>query len=150
MIRLYILICLYIVVVWFLSCLPLFCDPMDCSPPGFSVHARMPRQEYWSGLPFSSPGHLPDLELEPLSPALAGRFFSTEPPGKSIYVCIYMNTYMYICAFFFRFFSHIDYYEILSRVPCTIQWVLVGCLFYGDVYMLIPNSSLVPPPTFPL
>ena len=43
-----------------------------------------PRQEYWSGLPFPSPGDLPDPETEPMSPALAGGFFTTEPPGKPI------------------------------------------------------------------
>ena len=43
---------------------------------------RFPRQEYWSGLPFPSPGHLPDPGTEPKSPALAGGFFTTEPPGK--------------------------------------------------------------------
>ena len=42
-----------------------------------------PRQEYWNGLPFPSPGKFPDLGIEPVSPALAGRFFTTEPPGKS-------------------------------------------------------------------
>ena len=42
-----------------------------------------PTQEYWSGLPFPSPGDLPDPRVEPATPALAGRFFSTEPPGKS-------------------------------------------------------------------
>ena len=41
-----------------------------------------PRQEYWSGLPFPSPGDLPDPGIEPFSPALAGRFFTAEPPGK--------------------------------------------------------------------
>ena len=40
------------------------------------------RKEYWSGLPFAFPGHLPNLGIEPVSPALAGRFFTTEPPGK--------------------------------------------------------------------
>ena len=43
------------------------------------------RQEYWSGLPFPSPGNLPDPGIEPVSPTpplLAGRFFTTEPPGK--------------------------------------------------------------------
>ena len=40
------------------------------------------RQEYWSGLPFLSPGDLPDPEIEPTSPALAGRFFTTELLGK--------------------------------------------------------------------
>ena len=40
------------------------------------------RQENWSGLPFPSPGDLPDPGIKPVSPALAGRFFTTEPPGK--------------------------------------------------------------------
>ena len=41
-----------------------------------------PRQEYWSGLPFPSPGDLPDPGMELASPALAGGFFTTEPTGK--------------------------------------------------------------------
>ena len=40
------------------------------------------RQEYWSGLPFPSPGDLPDPGIKPTSPALAGGFFFVEPPGK--------------------------------------------------------------------
>ena len=43
------------------------------------------RQEYWIGFPFPSPGDLPDLGIEPMSPASpasAGGFFTTEPPGK--------------------------------------------------------------------
>ena len=40
------------------------------------------RKEYWSGLPFPSPGDLPNPGTEPLSPALAGEFFTSEPPGK--------------------------------------------------------------------
>ena len=39
-------------------------------------------QEYWSGLPFPTPGDLPDPGIKPGSPALAGGFFTTEPPGK--------------------------------------------------------------------
>ena len=41
------------------------------------------RQEYWSGVLFPSARDLPDPGIEPMSPALAGRFFTTEPPGKS-------------------------------------------------------------------
>jgi len=39
-------------------------------------------QEYWSGLPFPSSGDLPRPGIKPVSPALAGRFFTTEPPEK--------------------------------------------------------------------
>ena len=42
-----------------------------------------PRQEYCSGLPFPTPGDLPHPEIKPKCPALSGRFFTTEPPGKS-------------------------------------------------------------------
>ena len=47
-----------------------------------------PRQEYWSALPFPSPRDLPDPGFEPMSPALAGGFFTTESLGKpkTIYV----------------------------------------------------------------
>ena len=44
------------------------------------------RQEHWSELPLPSPGDLPDQGIEPMSPALAGEFFTTEPPGKPIYL----------------------------------------------------------------
>ena len=39
-------------------------------------------QEYWSRLPFPSPDDIPDPGVEPTSPAFAGGFFTTEPPGK--------------------------------------------------------------------
>ena len=42
-----------------------------------------PRQEYWSGWSFPSPGDLPDPGMKPTPPALAGRLFAPEPPGKS-------------------------------------------------------------------
>ena len=54
---------------------------MNCSPPGSFVHG-FPRQEYWSGIPFPSSGKLPNAGIEPASPALAGGFFTTEPPEK--------------------------------------------------------------------
>ena len=41
-----------------------------------------PHKSTGMGLPFPSPGDLPDPGFEPGSPALAGRFFTTEPPGK--------------------------------------------------------------------
>ena len=51
------------------------------------------RQEYWSRLPFPSSGNLPDPGIEPASPSLAGRFFTTEPSGKAL-----MNRFL----FFFK------------------------------------------------
>ena len=55
---------------------------MNCGPPDASVHG-IARQEYWSGLPFPSPGDLPNSGTELVFPALAGRFFTAELPGKT-------------------------------------------------------------------
>ena len=59
---------------------PSLCGPMECSPPGSSVHGIFSRQEHWSGVPFPPPGDLPDPGIEPrfpVSPPVAGRFFTT-------------------------------------------------------------------------
>ena len=53
---------------------------------------RFPREEYWSGLPFPSPGDLPDPGIKRVSPALIGRFVTIEPPGKP-------NVVLYYCTF---------------------------------------------------
>ena len=67
-----------------LSCIWFLATPWTVAhqaPPS----VEFSRQEYWSGLPCSPPGPLPNPGIEPTSlasPALAGRFFTTEPPGK--------------------------------------------------------------------
>ena len=50
-----------------------------CQAPWSMGFSRM---EYWSGLPFPSPGDLPDPGIEPATLTLAGGFCPTEPPGK--------------------------------------------------------------------
>ena len=65
------------------SC-PTLCSPIGCSPPGFSVNGIF-QVRILNGLPFPMPGYLPDPGIEPaspVSPALAGGFFTTEPHGK--------------------------------------------------------------------
>ena len=51
---------------------------ISCKAP---LSMRFPRQEYWSGLPFTSSGDL-DSGIESTSSALVGGFFTPEPPGK--------------------------------------------------------------------
>ena len=58
-----------------------FCDPMDCSQPGSSVHGIL-QQEYWRGLTFPSPEDLPNPGIKPRSPALQADSLPLEPPGK--------------------------------------------------------------------
>ena len=68
---------------------------------------EFPRQEYWFGLPFPSPRDLPDPVVEPASPALAGRFFTTEPPRKPrVIIADYL-------IFFFFLPDSVKFHEIL-------------------------------------
>ena len=58
--------------------------------PWIVAHQALPsmgfsRQEYWSGLPFPSPGDLPDPGIEPRSPSLQADALPSESPGKSKY-----------------------------------------------------------------
>ena len=68
--------CLYVLVTQ--SCLTL-CYPMDCSPPGSSVHGIY-QARIWVGLPFPSPGDLLNPGTEPRSPALQADALTSAPP----------------------------------------------------------------------
>ena len=61
-------------------CLTL-CDARGCSSPGFSVYGVLQARKLE---PFPSPGDLPHPGIKLVSAALAGRFFTTESPGRSI------------------------------------------------------------------
>ena len=85
-------VCVHVLCLISQSC-PTLCNPIDCSlacqaprSMGFS------RQKYWSGLPFPSPGDFSDPGIKhesPVSPASAGRFFTTEPPGKPTWAVVF-------------------------------------------------------------
>ena len=60
---------------------PTLCNPVDCSPPGPSVHGIL-QARILEWLPFPPPGDLPNPEIKPRLPAFKGRFFTAEPPGK--------------------------------------------------------------------
>ena len=63
----------------------ILCGPMDCVAWQAPLSMGFPREEYWGGLPFPSPGDLPNPGIKltsPVSPALVGGFFTTAPPGK--------------------------------------------------------------------
>ena len=100
-----------------LSRVQLFVTPwtVACHAPlsmGFS------KQEYWSGLPFPSPGDLPDQGLELGSPALAG---DSSPPGKIFYICFpsikkkLWDLSIIICiVFFFLLLCSVPLYEYIT------------------------------------
>ena len=58
---------------------------LDCSPSGSSVHGNFFRQEYWSWLPFPTPGDLPDPGIEPKSLALQADCLSLSHQGFPCY-----------------------------------------------------------------
>ena len=61
---------------------PALCDPMDCIAHQAPLSMGFPKQEYWSGLLFPSPGDLPHPGIEPRSPTLQEDSLPAEPPGK--------------------------------------------------------------------
>ena len=63
------------------SCVPLFATPWTVAHQ-IPLFMEFSRQEYWSGLPFPTPGDLPNPGIKTASPALRGRFFTTVSPGK--------------------------------------------------------------------
>ena len=70
---------------WWFSCVWFFGIPWTVAHQT-PLSMELFRQEYWSGLPFPSPGDLSNPGIKPaslVSPALAGGFFITVPPGKS-------------------------------------------------------------------
>ena len=92
---------IYIMVCVHAQCLTL-CDPMDCSPPGSSIHG-ISQARILEWIAISSPGDLPNPGIEPVSPessALPCGFFTTDPPGKHMLVCVYIylliHTHIYI------------------------------------------------------
>ena len=93
----------------------LFCDHMNYSPPGSSVHG-ISRQENWSGLPVLSPRGLPNPEIEFPFSALSERFFTSK---HYIYICVCVCVYI------------IHTYIFLYSLQCihTI-YMLYMCILY--------------------
>ena len=82
---------------------PTLCDFMDCSPPGSSLHGIFPGRILEQGImPFSE--DLPDPGIEPeslVAPALAGGFFTTEPPGNPTHIYIHTHKHTYIYKYIY-------------------------------------------------
>ena len=98
------------------------------------------RQEYWSGLPFPSPGDLPDPGIKPRSPALQADALTSEPPGKPYN--------MSLVAFFWSQVSHLHNNLVPSHIlfsclicqaiPCSfaLTWKSTNLHFSPDTYIL--------------
>ena len=104
----------YFAVALSLSCVQHFATPWTLAHQDV-LSMGFPRQAYWSGLPFPSPGNLPNPVTEPTSPALADRFFNTNSPGKP-----YRGIY----------------YTLNGKISCLTSWML-WCKILG----FLPKAS---------
>ena len=108
-----------------LSRVQLFVNPMYQSPMGFS------RQEYWSGLPFPSPGDLPNPGIEPRSPTLQAALYPLSHQGRYIYIYIYMcviykTKIIFPISFYFISISQLTFlkdYSILAVAGAHISFI---------------------------
>ena len=120
-----------------LSRVQLFATPWIVAyraPPtmGFS------RQEYWSGLPFPSPGDLPSPGIKPRYPALEADALTSEPPGKPYQIVIRLSERLSWTTL-----SKIDFYpNPITLCPLTIFSCCVSFFFFffGNLFILHFNS----------
>ena len=91
-------------------------SPVACQAPLFM---EFPRQEYQSGLSFTSPGDLPDSRTEPRSPTLQADSLPSEPPGKR-----FLDSVL------------IQVITVLGGIPYAVSQVLVDYTFYK--YQCVP------------
>ena len=108
------------------------------------------RQEYWSGLPFPSPGDLPDPGIEPGSPALEADALTSEPPGKpqefDIWLSVYLCNKVVFCLVTKSYLTLCDPWSMAPRL--LFPWdfpdknVGVGCHFL--LQGIFPTQGLNP------
>ena len=110
-----------------------------------------PGKKYYSGLPFPSPGDIPNPGIELRSPALQEDSLLSEPPGKPHFILwngFFVVVVMYTCSLFYFilfsnlfFFFTLFYFTILYWFCHTLTWIHHGCTW-------VPNPEPpLPPPT---
>ena len=110
------------VCVCMLSCVQLFVTPWTITHQA-PLSMGFSRQEYWSGLPFPTPGDLPNPGIELAFPALAGGFFTTEPPEKPYSFILATLVFIFCCQLRMKWKG---LHFLLSLPLCirTFQWAM--------------------------
>ena len=96
---------------------------------------RFFRQEYWSGLPFPSPGDLPDPGIEPMSPALQADSLLSEQPGKPWWIVAVVQLLSP-----FRLFVTLQTAACQACLSFTISWSL---LKFMSIELMMPSNYLI-------
>ena len=124
----------FIVKVKSLSCVRLFATPWTIAYQA-PQSMEFSRQEYWSGLPFPSPGDLPDPGIEPGSPTLWADALLSEPPGKPLSSSRNLQTEWTSNVW------NLDNWTLWNRFLCypsQWQWLAVNQINYGTSQVNIP------------
>ena len=102
--------------------------PWTCQAP---LSIEFSRQEYWTGLPFPSPGDLPDPGIKPWSPVLQADSLLSEPPGKppQLYIYTYISILFQI-LFHHKLLQDNEYSSLCYAVdPCCLSVLyIVACI----------------------
>ena len=118
-----------------LSRVRLFATPWTVAsqaPPsmGFS------RQECWSGLPFPSPGDLPDPGIEPESPALQADALPSEPPGKPVAINKSSTKFKPFTNFSFQIISFLHHSVLFNPLSSTLLFPNIFLCMFQSSYSL--------------
>ena len=120
------------------------------SLPGSSV--EFSRQEYWSGLPFPTPGDLPDLGISPRSPALQAESSLSEPQGnKTVFMCLSLTRLAPLWArdLLLLFFEYLVEDSDCYRAQCLLhEWpkgekISNTLLYFWPVCLNLRQCNLV-------
>ena len=106
------------------------------------LSAGFARQEYWSGLPFHSPGDLPDPGIKPASPTLQAGSLPLVPPGKPcVTICQLLNTLpgpdyaLHMLEYFASFWQYISIWGCLSEGTKHYLEISNAILYYEQINM---------------
>ena len=111
------------------SC-PTLCNAVDCSSPQAPLSMGFSRQEYWSGLPFPSPGDLSNPGIEPRSPALQAGSLTSERPGKpttlkSGLINFFTSIHMWKCKYIIK--EKCQGVLVLNLPTYNALWYFLSC-----------------------
>ena len=108
-----------------------------------------PRQEYWSGLPFPSPGDLPGPGIKPKSPALQAGFVLSEPPGKALLSMLFFPIILAVegdnCVFDGVIYQSGETFQPSCKYQCACQDGQVGCVPRCEEDLLLPQPDCPAP-----
>ena len=145
----YIYMCVWVCMwVWLVAQLYLFVTPWNVAHQA-PLCTEFPKQEYWSGLPCTSPEHLPYPEIKLVSPALVDSLQS-EPQGKPIHTHTHTHTHghththTYIqgsmrisISFKYPVFTFI-FFAYIPRIGIAGSYVISVCNFFEELPCCLP------------